>query len=457
MTELSTNVFYRIIVGGKTFILSRSSILYDSPNLFTEYFIKKPLTDVWHDEIKILRDQQNNQCLLNGHTSAFTIGFTTTIPPPPTSTKEISIDRDPYIFEVIARYLRGYTMSFPLSSSVNLPIGMNIESFHQHLLEDAIYYKLSRLQRLFSNQQTIPSPTLTSNLTINNNSLSNSPYYDPFMNDTKLDLILSNTPIDHLVMLDRKLRYKIKSAEYNVHPLVQFCTENVIWDISSNGWNFKFLQSKDLIKMTSFCKVFINSKFYKNVLPNQFGEIFFNGLMVTCVFKIDGEECNGLEIYNKFLNKSRQFYKSSTNISNGTNISTTTGSTVSLTNGNNTINTEFQQQQYWSIGVGGNRTNNNNSNNNNIIINNNNSINDTDIGINNNSEQSDEIINNRKCFRILLKKFNFYVQLGFNEFNRIVPMLVIVPCWGEGITEYEWLSSGNERALINPNSIIREE
>ncbi|CAG8517706.1 19789_t:CDS:2 [Rhizophagus irregularis] len=397
MTELSTNVFYRIIIGGKTFILSRSSILYDSPNLFTEYFIKKPLTDVWQDEIKILREQQNSQCLLNGHTSAFTIGFTTTLPPPPTSTKEISFDRDPYIFEVIARYLRGYTMSFPLPSSVNLPTGMNIESFHQHLLEDAIFFKLSRLQRLFTNQQTIPSPISNSNLTITN-SLSNSPYYDPFMNDTKLDLILSNTPIDHLVMLDRKLRYKIKSAEYNVHPLVQFCTENVIWDISSNSWNFKFLQSKDLAKMTSFCKVFINSKFYKNVLPNQFGEVFFNGLMVTCVFKIDGVECNGLEVYNKFLNKSRQIYKSSTNISNGTNmnmnIPTSTSSTTPLTNGNiinNAMNisnnaTEFQQQ-YWSIGVGG----------------------------------------------------------------------IIVPCWGEGITEYEWLSSGNERALINPNNIIREE
>ncbi|RIA93157.1 hypothetical protein C1645_804219 [Glomus cerebriforme] len=456
MSELSTNVFYRIIVGGKIFILSRSSILYDSPNLFTEYFIKKPLTDVWQDEIKLIRDQQNNQCLLNGHTSAFTIGFTATIPPPPTSTKEISFDRDPYIFEVIARYLRGYTMSFPLSSSVNLPVGMNIESFHQHLLEDAIYYKLSRLQRLFTTTKpSIPSPILTSNLIT---SLSNSPYYDPFMNDTKLDLLLSNTPIDHLVMLDRKLRYKIKSTEYNVHPLVQFCTENVIWDISSNTWNFKFLQSKDLEKMTSFCKVFINSKFYKNVLPNQFGEIFFNGLMCTCVFKIDGEECNGLEVYNRFLNKSRQFYKSpsSTNISTNTsNITTTTTCpTTSSTTGNivntamniaNTV-TEFQQQ-YWSIGVGGSRSNNNS--------NNNNSINDIDIG--NNNEQSDEIVNTGKCFRILLKKFNFYVQLGFNEFNRIVPMLVIVPCWGEGITEFEWLSSGNERVLINPNIITREE
>ncbi|GBB92811.1 hypothetical protein RclHR1_02060014 [Rhizophagus clarus] len=449
MAELSTNVFYRIIVGGKTFILSRSSILYDSPNLFTEYFIKKPLKDVWQDEIKILRDHQNNQCLLNGHTSAFTIGFTTTIPPPPTSTKEISIDRDPYIFEVIARYLRGYTMSLPLSSSVNLPIGMNIETFHQHLLEDAIYYKLSRLQRFFSNQQTIPSPTSTSKLIV-----TNSPYYDPFMNDTKLDLTLSNTPIDHLVMLDRKLRYKIKSTEYNVHPLVQFCTENVIWDISPNSWNFKFLQSKDLEKMTSFCKVFINSKFYKNVLPNQFGEVFFNGLMVTCVFKIDGEECNGLEIYNKFLNKSRQFYKTSPKISN---ISTTTGSTNPLTNGSNIVNTAMNnitefQQQYWSIGSRSNNNNSNNNNNNNI-----NHINDTDIANNNNSEQSDEIVKNGKCFRILLKKFNFYVQLGFNEFNRIVPMLVIVPCWGEGITEFEWLSSGNERALINPNNNIREE
>ncbi|CAI2200680.1 13162_t:CDS:1, partial [Funneliformis geosporum] len=52
---------------------------------------------------------------------------------------------------------------------------------------------------------------------------------------------------------------------------------------------------------------------------------------------------------------------------------------------------------------------------------------------------------------ILLKNFNFYIQLGFNEFNRIVPMLVIVPCWGEGITEFEWLSSGNEKVIINPN------
>ncbi|CAI2188171.1 8343_t:CDS:1, partial [Funneliformis geosporum] len=397
MSEISVNIFYRIIVGGKIFILSRSSISYDSPNLFTEYFVKKPLTatEVWHDEIKTLREQHssnnssysnnNNQSILNGHTSAFTIGLTnmfnpiaiahtSTTPPPPTSTKDISFDRDPYIFEVIARYLRGYTMSFPLSSSINLPTGMNIESFHRYLLEDAIYYKLSHLQRLLSTvfpiQSLMPSPTLTSSLTsissLNNNSNNNnSPYYDPFMNDTKIDLLLSNTPIDHLVMLDRKLRYKIKSSEYNVHPLVQFHTENVVWDISPNAWSFKFLQSKDLLKMTSFCKVFINSKFYKNVLPNQFGETFFNGLICTCVFRIDGRECNGLDVYNRFFNKSRQFHKPSSTsnpISTGipTAMTTTAASSTSSTTGNiintamNKANTATEfQQQYWSIGVGG--------------------------------------------------------------------------------------------------------
>ncbi|CAG8730730.1 3498_t:CDS:2, partial [Funneliformis caledonium] len=272
MSEISVNIFYRIIVGGKIFILSRSSILYDSPNLFTEHFVKKPLTgtEVWQDEMKTFREQHSsNNSSYHNH--------------------DISFDRDPYIFEVIARYLRGYTMSFPLSSSINLPTGMSIESFHRHLLEDAIYYKLSNLQRLLTTVFPIqsptppsPSPTLTSSLTLttsSNNSNNNSPYYDPFINDTKIDLLLSNTPIDHLVMLDRKLRYKIKSSEYNVHPLVQFHTENVVWDISPNAWSFKFLQSKDLTKMTSFCKVFINSKFYKNVLPNQFGETFFNGLI----------------------------------------------------------------------------------------------------------------------------------------------------------------------------------
>ncbi len=206
--------------------------------------------------------------------------------------------------------------------------------------------------------------------------------------------------------------------------------------------------------MTSFCKVFINSKFYKNVLPNQFGEIFFNGLICTCVFRIDGKECNGLEVYNRFLNKSRQLHKPSTS---STNIVTTTtsSSTSSSSTGNIAMNisntaTEFQQQ-YWSIGVGGSRSM---SNINNSTNNNNNSTNDAGVGTT--SGQTDEITNNGRCFRILLKNFNFYIQLGFNEFNRIVPMLVIVPCWGEGITEFEWLSSGNEKVLINPN-ITKEE
>ncbi|CAG8756314.1 16585_t:CDS:1, partial [Racocetra fulgida] len=92
------------------------------------------------------------------------------------SNSSVTIDRDPKLFEIILRYLRGYNI-FPLSS-VNLPPGMSLDLFRESLLEDARFYRLDRLAQLL--QAETPTPLC---------------YKDPFTSADKILLSLRDVPI----------------------------------------------------------------------------------------------------------------------------------------------------------------------------------------------------------------------------------------------------------------------
>ncbi|CAG8594529.1 hypothetical protein C2G38_2174188 [Gigaspora rosea] len=90
-----SNGYYSIIVGGKTFKLSTTSLYSDSPNYFTEIFSS---------------------------------------PSDESRTKTMIIDRDPKIFEDIVRHLQGYNTT------------PQDEIHYSDLYTDAIYYNLTKLK-----------------------------------------------------------------------------------------------------------------------------------------------------------------------------------------------------------------------------------------------------------------------------------------------------------------------
>lgn len=194
---------YIVHVGEQTFRLYRSSITFDSPNFFTQTFLREvessgetEIGNSPEDNVTASSTNKNTTSDNNGRESdpitepnvnndskaldrinkARTSASTQTYFTSNSSIKEITIDRDPRLFEVILRYLRGYTI-FPLSS-VNLPPGMSLDLFRESLLEDARFYGLERLEQLL--QAETPSPLS---------------YKDPFTSADKILLSLRDVLI----------------------------------------------------------------------------------------------------------------------------------------------------------------------------------------------------------------------------------------------------------------------
>ncbi|KAB5588201.1 BTB domain containing protein [Ceratobasidium theobromae] len=102
---------YTLVIGGSTFILSRSQIEIDSPNYFTS-------------------------CFLSNTYQA--------------TARRLELSRDPNLFRIIARHLCGYSV-LPLAEN-EIPLGMTPASALANLRADAVFYNLRRLQHACDDQ-----------------------------------------------------------------------------------------------------------------------------------------------------------------------------------------------------------------------------------------------------------------------------------------------------------------
>ncbi|CAE6416504.1 unnamed protein product [Rhizoctonia solani] len=100
---------YTLTIADKTFNLSRSQIEHDSPNLFTSHFL----------------DSSD-----------------------PFTSRPLKISRDPYLFEIIMRYLNGYQI-LPLHPNL-VPSYCTPATTLVDLRADAEFYQLNGLSRLLS-------------------------------------------------------------------------------------------------------------------------------------------------------------------------------------------------------------------------------------------------------------------------------------------------------------------
>lgn len=94
---------FTIVVMGKTFVLTKSQIEFDSPNYFTA-------------------------CFLGDFVEA--------------QTRRVEFSRDPDLFKIIVRYLCGYSV-IPLNEN-QIPAGMTATSALVDLRADAAFYQLDR-------------------------------------------------------------------------------------------------------------------------------------------------------------------------------------------------------------------------------------------------------------------------------------------------------------------------
>ncbi|KAF0333099.1 ml domain-containing protein [Gigaspora margarita] len=187
---------YIVHVGEQTFSLLRSSITYDSPNLFSYTFLREEANSGDAE----INNSAEADSFVSGSDGPGKDNDPSAVVENPTAHKgksgthtqnyfssnsSITIDRDPKLFEIILRYLRGYNI-FPLSS-VNLPPGMSLDLFRESLLEDARFYRLDRLAQLL--QAETPTPLC---------------YKDPFTSAEKILLSLRDVPI-HKEIIKPKL------------------------------------------------------------------------------------------------------------------------------------------------------------------------------------------------------------------------------------------------------------
>ncbi|CAB4387730.1 hypothetical protein RhiirA5_394736 [Rhizophagus irregularis] len=233
---------YLVRVGGKVFEFSETSLQTDAPNLFTEM--------LWGGEVY--------------------------------GEKEIFFDRDPVIFEVISRYLRGYEI-FPISS-INLPVGMSENVFRQNLLRDAKFFQLSKLSESMITLDTRIG--------------------DIFNSHFKIEKRL--TDIDPLLLQLKRFgdkQYVIYKSEGM--PVVLFHMGGVICDVSplnSIEWKFQPVNLE-------------HSRIIRDIIINVIGEDYdqkndiFNGIKSVSAFEIDGQKVYGSEIYMKFKDKTAEVDK----------------------------------------------------------------------------------------------------------------------------------------------------
>ncbi|KAF0482345.1 K+ channel tetramerization domain containing protein [Gigaspora margarita] len=134
--------YYSIIVGGKTFKLSTTSLYSDSPNYFTEIF-SSPSDESRTKTMIVDRDPRIFEDIVSG----FSHGWEppTDIPPAiPLTITPPKLDRDPELFADILRYLQGYE------------IGIKDEVHRQNLLKDARFYHLKGLaEKLLASTVTL--------------------------------------------------------------------------------------------------------------------------------------------------------------------------------------------------------------------------------------------------------------------------------------------------------------
>ncbi|RIA93419.1 hypothetical protein C1645_762470 [Glomus cerebriforme] len=235
---------YLVRVGGKVFEFSEASLQTDAPNLFTEMF--------WGGEVY--------------------------------GEKEIFFDRDPVIFEVISRYLRGYEI-FPLSA-INLPVGMSETIFRTNLLRDAKFFQLSKLSESMITLDTRIG--------------------DIFNSHFKIEKRL--TDIEPLIHLELK---RFGEKQYVVYksdgmPVVLFHMGGVICDVappnSTTEWRFQPVNVE-------------HSKILREIIINVIGENYdhkidvFNGSKSISAFEIDGQKVYGSDIYMKFKDKTAEVDK----------------------------------------------------------------------------------------------------------------------------------------------------
>ena len=110
---------YKIIIRGQSFTLTRDQIDTDSPNFFTKHFIGVP----------------RESC-----------------------PREIKLERNPALFQLIIEHLNGYQI-VPLEDSAILP-GTSKERMTRNLLVDATFYGLSELQKTLESYLAVPNQTV---------------------------------------------------------------------------------------------------------------------------------------------------------------------------------------------------------------------------------------------------------------------------------------------------------
>ncbi|CAG8442959.1 hypothetical protein C2G38_2078674 [Gigaspora rosea] len=275
---------YIVHVGEQTFSLLRSSITYDSPNLFSYTFLREeansgdaetnnsaeadsfvsgsdgPGKD--NDPSAVVENPTAHKGKSGTHTQNYF-----------SSNSSITIDRDPKLFEIILRYLRGYNI-FPLSS-VNLPPGMSLDLFRESLLEDARFYRLDRLAQLL--QAETPTPLC---------------YKDPFTSAEKILLSLRDVPI-HKEIIKPKL---------DGSSTIEFFTGAVLTielepsDSSSDvsiRFHTKFLNEQDqkaLETLGEICGENSQIQFSRQLYANM--QDTLNGIRL----EIDGVQVTGMDI-----------------------------------------------------------------------------------------------------------------------------------------------------------------
>ncbi|CAG8639266.1 14525_t:CDS:2 [Dentiscutata heterogama] len=224
---------YKVNVGGRIFQFSIDNLTRDSPNLLTEHLLSE-------------------------------------------SQDEVFFDRDPDVFEFIAKHLRGYNI-FPLIKE-NLPVGWNLYNFIQCLTQDACFFKLKGL--FFSIRPFYyfgASPTAIDIFSREEKTVFN------FQKVNPTNLHIENDDVMHVVQ-DKRIK-------------AEFFTGNIVWDlISDNNWEFKFINNLDNVMI---------KRISKEIRPQADQNVeYYIGESGGAFFSIDDIEMNGNDVYDHTVERS---------------------------------------------------------------------------------------------------------------------------------------------------------
>ncbi|CAG8569088.1 9113_t:CDS:1 [Cetraspora pellucida] len=263
---------YIVNVGEQTFRLYRSSITFDSPNFFSQTFLREEDAET-NNTVEANssvsssdgpgKDNDSSAVIeTKGKSGTHTQNYFS-------SDSSVTIDRDPKLFEIILRYLRGYNI-FPLSS-VNLPPGMSLDLFRESLLEDARFYRLDRLAQLL--QAETPTPLC---------------YKDPFTSADKILLSLRDVPI-HKDFIKSKLDGS-STIEFFTGAVLTIELES---SDASIRFHTKFLNEQDqkaLETLGEICGENSQIQFSRQLYANM--QDTLNGIRL----EIDGVQVTGMDI-----------------------------------------------------------------------------------------------------------------------------------------------------------------